>query len=202
MAKAAGCNRAASTPSGPSQIARDAASSETIENTASASSAASLGESAWMAPRARSSEALLAVRLKTRTSWPAARSLAAMREPMFPSPLKAILATASPASGWAQACPRGRASAPRFNCLAQNVAASVAHRAAGAPSAVVDRQNAGVIAHAVDHVLTGVLGTRSRELENQMGVVDLLSQDQSIRGMIAEERAQESGIAGVWNVGG
>ena len=123
-----------------------------------------------------------------------------MREPMFPSPLKAILATASPASGWAQACPRGRASAPRFNCLAQNVAASVAHRAAGAPSAVVDRQNAGVIAHAVDHVLTGVLGTRSRELENQMGVVDLLSQDQSIRGMIAEERAQESGIAGVWNV--
>jgi hypothetical protein len=63
MASAPGANSEANTPSAPNQIAREAASSATMQNTASAPAQAAPGLPANRAPRLTTGSAFVAVRL-------------------------------------------------------------------------------------------------------------------------------------------
>src|SRR4051812_46178864 len=83
-------------PSSPKRTASTWGESTTIVTTMSAPCAAVRGVSAIGSP---SSSARARVRFQTTTSKPAARRLRAIREPMIPSPRKAIR-SAMPASSW------------------------------------------------------------------------------------------------------
>src|SRR5579883_1241014 len=80
--------RLAAIPLSPKTTCSTAESSDSIVMTASASCAASLGESATRAPV--SASAFSRLRLSTVSSWPARRRFRAMPEPMLPSPMNPI----------------------------------------------------------------------------------------------------------------
>src|SRR5262245_36734308 len=75
-------------PSAPSATDRTAAASVTIENTISASAAATRGVSAKAMPAAMSGSAFSLLRFQPMTACPAAMSLGTMPLPMAPSPTK------------------------------------------------------------------------------------------------------------------
>ena len=77
------------TPSSPSSTARTWSPSTTMLITTSLAAPTSAGEPATVPPcSATHASAVARVRLKTVSSWPARARLAAIREPMIPSPTK------------------------------------------------------------------------------------------------------------------
>jgi hypothetical protein len=78
-------------PSDPSVTASRAAESATIVMTTSARRAASAGVVAAVAPASTSDSAFAGVRFHTVSSCPASSSRRAIRPPIPPTPIKAIL---------------------------------------------------------------------------------------------------------------